>query len=147
MTDAGRQVTVVRPERGQTVRVAGMAHRVVGTGAGTDGSYVLLEVEVAPGGGAPAHMHAREEEGFYILEGEIDFTAAGATLRAGPGAYLNMPKTTPHSFLNNTDRPARMLVLCAPAGIEHFFMEADDQPPEALAEIAARHGITILPPD
>ena len=137
MTQAGRQVTVVRPERGQTVRIAGIAHRFLGTGAGTDGSYVLLEAEVAPGGGPPPHMHAREEEGFYILEGEVDFTAEGATLRAGPGAYLNMPKTTPHSFRNNTDRPARMLVLCAPAGIEHFFMEADGKPPEALAEIAA----------
>ena len=144
MTGAGRQVTVVRPERGQTVRVAGDVYRFLGAGAGTDGSYVLWETEVPPGGGPPPHMHAREEEGFYVLEGEIDFTAEGTTLRAGPGAYLNMPKTTPHSFRNNTDRPARMLVLCAPAGIEHFFMEADGKPPEALAEIAARYGITIL---
>ena len=146
MTGAGRQVTVVRPERGQTVRVAGDVYRFLGAGAGTDGSYVLLEAEVPPGGGPPPHMHAREEEGFYILEGEIDFTAEGTTLRAGPGAYLNMPKTTSHSFRNNTDRPARMLILCAPAGIEHFFFEADGQPAEALAEIAARYGITIGPP-
>ena len=53
-----------------------------------------------------------------------------------------MPKT----FRNNTDRPARMLILCAPAGIEHFFFEADGQPAEALAEIAGRYGITIGPP-
>ena len=128
MTGAGRQVTVVRPKRGQTVRVAGDVYRFLGAGAGTDGSYVLLEAEVPPGGGPPPHMHAREEEGFYILEGEIDFTAEGTTLRAGPGAYLNMPKTTSHSFRNNTDRPARMLILCAPAGIEHFFFEADGKP-------------------
>ena len=148
MTGAGRQVTVVRPKGGQTVRVAGDVYRFLGAGAGTDGSYVLLEAEVPPGAGPPPHMHAREEEGFYILEGEVDFTAEGTTLRAAREAlYLNMPKTT-HGIgsRNNTDRPARMLILCAPAGIEHFFFEADGQPPEALAEIAEHYGITILPP-
>jgi quercetin dioxygenase-like cupin family protein len=146
MTEVGRQVTVMRPEQGPTVRVAGDFYRVLGTGAGTDASYVLFEAEVPPGGGPPLHMHAREEEGFYVLEGEIDFTAEGKTLRAGPGTYLNVPKTTPHSFRNNTDRTARVLLLCAPAGIEHFFAEADGEDPETLAEIAARYGITILPP-
>jgi uncharacterized cupin superfamily protein len=146
MTEVGRQVAVMRPEQGQKLRVAGDSYRLLGTGAGTDASYVLLEAQVAPGGGPPPHMHAREEEGFYVLEGEIDFSAEGKTLRAGPGTYVNMPKTTPHSFRNNTDRPARLLILCAPAGIEQFFLEADGKQPEALAEIAARHGITILPP-
>lgn len=55
-----------------------------------------------------------------------------------------MPEATPHSFKNDTGRPARMLIPCAPAGIEHFFAEADGEPPEALAEITARYGITIL---
>ena len=49
MTGAGRQVTVVRPERGRTVRLAGDVYRFLGAGAGTDGSYVLVEVEVPPG--------------------------------------------------------------------------------------------------
>ena len=146
MMEAGRQVTVMRPEQGRKLGVAGDAYRLLGTGAGTDASYVLLEAEVPPGGGPPPPMHAREEEGCYVLVGEIDVTAEGQTLRAGPGTYLNMPKTTPHSFRNNSDRPARLLILCAPAGIEHFFTDADGKPPEALAEIAARYGITILPP-
>jgi quercetin dioxygenase-like cupin family protein len=144
MTVIGRQVMVVWPDHGQTVSVAGDVYQLLGTGAGSDGSYSVMAVEVPPGGGPPLRMHAREEEGFYILDGEIDFTAEEKTLRAGPGAYLNVPRTTPHAFKNNTDRPARMLIVCAPAGIEHFLIEADGKPPEALAEIAARHGITIL---
>lgn len=144
MTAVGRQVTVVWPDHGQTVSVAGDVYQLLETGAGTDGSYVVTVSEVRPGGGPPPHMHAREDEGFYILEGEIDFTADGKTFRAGPGAFVNMPKGTPHTFKNGTNRPARMLVVCAPAGIEHFFIEADGKPPEALAEIAARYGITIL---
>ncbi|HLT03177.1 MAG TPA: cupin domain-containing protein [Geminicoccaceae bacterium] len=145
MTEAGRQVTVVRPGQGRTVRVAGDVYRCLGTGACTEGSYTVVEAEVAPGGGPPLHMHAREEEGFFVLEGEIDFTAEGTTMRAGPGTYLNMPRTTPHSFRNNTDRPARLLILCAPAGIEQFFAAADGQPEDALATIAGRYGITFLP--
>ena len=144
MSDVGRQVTIVRPGHGQTVEVAGDSYRFLATGAGTDGSYFMMETIVPPGGGPPPHMHAREEEGFYVLEGEIDFMAEDKTIRAGPGSFLNMPKTTPHALRNNTDRPARMLVICAPAGIEHFFAEADGRPPEALGEIAARYGITIL---
>ena len=144
MADAGRQVTIVRPGHGQTVTVAGDEYRFLGTGAGTDGCYFVMAATVPPGGGPPPHMHAREEEGFYVLDGELDFTAEDKTLRLGPGNYINMPKGTPHAFKNNTERPARMLITCAPAGIEHFFAEADGKPPEALAEIAARYGITIL---
>ena len=104
MTEVGRQVTVVRPEQGRTVRVAGDVYRFLGVGAGTDGSHVLLEAEVPPGGGPPPHMHAREEEGVYILAGEIDFTPRAKTLRAGPGMHLNMPKATPHAFTSRTIR-------------------------------------------
>jgi mannose-6-phosphate isomerase-like protein (cupin superfamily) len=144
MTDAGRQVPIVWPGQGRTVSVAGYADRFLGTGAGTDGGYVVIEATVPPGAGPPLHMHAREEEGFYVIEGEVDFTAEDKTFRAGPGTYINMPKSTPHAFRNNTGRPVRMLIISAPAGIEHFFAEADGRPPAALAEIAARYGITIL---
>ena len=144
MADTGRQVTIVRPGHGQTVTVAGDEYRLLGTGGGTDGSYFVMAATVPPGGGPPPHMHAREEEGFYVLDGEIDFTAEDKTLRLGPGSYVNMPKGTPHAFRNNTEHAARMLITCAPAGIEHFFIEADGKPPEALGEIAARYGITIL---
>jgi quercetin dioxygenase-like cupin family protein len=147
MSDAKRRATVVRPDEGTVVHVVGDTYRFLGVGADTGSQYFVMEATVPPGGGPPPHVHAREEEGFYVLDGEIDFEAEGRRLRAGPGTYLNMPKGGAHAFRNNGERPARMLVFCAPAGIEDFFVEADSKGPEVLVEIAARYGITILPPD
>jgi uncharacterized cupin superfamily protein len=93
VTDAGRQVTIVRPGHGQTVNVAGDEYRFLGTGAGTDGSYFVMEATIPPGGVPPPHMHAREEEGLYVLDGEIDFTAESKTLRLGPGNCPRGPRT------------------------------------------------------
>jgi quercetin dioxygenase-like cupin family protein len=78
---------------------------------------------VPPGGGPPLHVHSREEEGFYVLEGEITFTVNGERLVAGVGTFANMPVGTPHSFRNESDRPARMLISVAPAGLEKMFFE------------------------
>src|SRR5712692_8932007 len=58
---------------GRTVAVVGDVYRFLATGDDTNGKYALWEAIVPPGGGPPPHVHSREEEGFYILEGEITF--------------------------------------------------------------------------
>jgi uncharacterized RmlC-like cupin family protein len=78
---------------------------------------------VPPGGGPPTHVHSREEEGFYVLEGEITFHVSGEQLVAGAGTFANMPVGTPHSFKNESGKPARMLISVAPAGLEQMFIE------------------------
>ena len=143
----GRKLTLSRPAEGGMLEVAGDRYRLLATGADTDRSYMLMEAEVPPGGGPPLHMHSREDEGFYVLDGEMSFEADGETLRAGPGTFLNLPKGSRHRFQNRSERPARMLILCAPAGIEGMFREADGKDPPALMEIAGRYGITIFPPE
>ena len=59
------------PGKGRTISVVGDVYRFLATGAETNGKYALWEAIVPPGGGPPPHVHSREEEGFYILEGEI----------------------------------------------------------------------------
>lgn len=141
-----RKLKVVRPGEGGTVQVVGDTYRFLAVGGDTDRTYFVMEATISPGAGPPLHVHAREEEGFYVLDGELEFHADGTTLRAGPGTFLNLPQGSRHRFQNVGDRPARMLILCAPGGIEGFFTEADGQGPEALTKIAERFGITILPP-
>jgi mannose-6-phosphate isomerase-like protein (cupin superfamily) len=143
--ESGRKVKVTRLGEGRAVRVVGDAYRLLAGSDDTDGGYMVMEAAIPPGAGPPLHVHAREDEGFYVLEGELEFVADGATLRAGAGTFLNLPKGSRHRFQNTGDRPARMLIMCAPGGIESFFIEADGQGPEALGAIAARYGITILP--
>ena len=142
-----RKVKLVRPGEGRAVNVVGDTYRFLAVGGDTDRSYMLMETEVPPGGGPPPHYHRREEEGFYILEGEFEFRAEGEVIRVGRGTFLNLPKESRHAFRNIGTTTGRMLVLCAPAGIESFFVAADRKGPEDLLRLAEAAGITILPPE
>src|SRR5262245_26892360 len=106
-----------KPAEGRTVAVVGDVYRFLTTGDDTNGSYALWEALVPPGGGPPPHVHAREVEGFYVLEGEITFQVGDERLVATAGTYIHLPVGTPHAFKNESDRPARMLVSVVPAGL------------------------------
>src|SRR5277367_6223847 len=115
---------VVRtPTEGRTIAVVGDVYRFLATGDDTNGKYALWEAIVGPGGGPPPHVHSREEEGFYILEGEITFTINGERVVATAGMFANMPVGTTHSFKNESTKPAKMLISVAPAGLEQMFFE------------------------
>lgn len=151
---------VRRIAEGRTIAVVGDVYRFLATGAETNGKYAQWEAIVPPGGGPPPHVHSREEEGFYILEGEITFQIGTERLVASAGMFANMPVGTPHSFKNESSQPARMLISVAPAGLEQMFFEfglpvqpgATTAPPptraeiDKLLEIAPRYGIEILIP-
>ncbi|HYV34292.1 MAG TPA: cupin domain-containing protein [Gemmataceae bacterium] len=152
--------TQTKPTQGRTIAVVGDVYRFLAMSEDTNGKYALLEAIVPPGGGPPPHVHSREEEGFYVLEGEITFQIDGERLVAGPGTFANMPVGTPHSFKNESDRPAKMLIWVAPAGLERMFFEVGrplaegattTAPPtkdeiEKLLAAAPRYGIEIRLP-
>src|SRR5439155_1748621 len=130
--------TLRMPTEGRTIAVVGDIYRFLATGDDTNGKYALLEAIVPPGGGPPPHVHRREEEGFYILEGEITFQIGEKRVVATAGKFANMPVGTPHSFKNESGKPAKMLISVAPAGLEKMFFEVG----VPLAEGAT----TALPP-
>jgi mannose-6-phosphate isomerase-like protein (cupin superfamily) len=155
-----RNPIVNAPPQGRTVAVVGDLYRFLATGDDTNGKYALFEALVGPGGGPPPHVHSREEEGFYILEGQITFTINGERVVATAGMFANMPVGTPHSFKNEGSKPAKMMISVAPAGLEKMFFEvgvplADGAttalPPtkeeiERLLAIAPKYGIEIKLP-
>src|SRR5262249_355091 len=148
------------PQQGRTVALVGDVYRFLATGEDTNGKYALIEALVGPGGGPPPHVHTRTDEGFYSLEGEITFTVNGERVGATAGMFANMPVGTPHSFKNESNKPAKMLVSVAPAGLEKMFMEigvplaegaTTALPPtrediEKLLAIALKYGIEIRLP-
>jgi len=130
-------------------------------GEDTGEAYALFEVVVAPqGGGTPPHRHSRENESFYILEGELEFQLEEQTLVATEGTFLHSPKGQLHRFTNISAIPAKILIWVTPAGFEKFIAEvgkstntqvtpAPSLSPEDLEKILAtapKYGIEIIPP-
>ncbi len=152
--------TLRKPGSGRTVGLVGDVYRFLATGQETGGKYALMEALVPPGGGPPPHVHSREEEGFYILEGEITFQIGEQRIVAKAGTFANMPVGTPHAFKNESGKPARMLIWVAPAGFEQMFLECGTPLPEGttaaspptqediekLLQIAPRYGVEIMLP-
>ena len=119
-----RKIRVVRPSDQVKVTFgADDEYRYLATGDDTDGGYYLVEAVVPSGGGPPFHIQTREEEAFYVLEGELSFYGEDGEVVAGPGTYLNIPKGAKHRFRNNGDVTAKMLFFFTPAGIEGLFDE------------------------
>ena len=96
--------TLRKPNEGRTIAVVGDVYRFLATGEETAQRYAMWEAIVPPGGGPPPHIHSREEESFYILEGEITFTVGEEKIVATTGMFANMPVGSLHSFKNNSDK-------------------------------------------
>ncbi len=117
----------------------------------TNGSLTLLEVTIGPKQGPPAHVHRREDELWYLLDGQFRFMADDRILEAGPGSTVFVPRGTSHCFQNLEERPSRILVLFTPSGMERFFEEHAQLPPGAVdparyREIAERSWMEVSGP-
>ena len=125
--DPNNELTLVSPDGPQMrhIAVAGGVYTILVSGADTSGRYCLIDMLVPPGGGPPPHRHDFEEM-FTILDGEIELTFRGVARRASAGSTVNIPANSPHAFKNKSDKPARLLCMCTPAGQEEFFMLVGD---------------------
>ena len=131
---------------GERLWIVGDTMTLRATGESTGGSLVLLENVTAPGGGPPPHLHEREDEFFYVLDGAFEIRIGDEVHALGPGGVAFVPRGTVHNFRNTADTPSRILVGFTPGGLEGFFREAgrpavDDGPAPALdADEIARTG-------
>src|SRR5829696_2581035 len=127
----------------------------------TGGQYGLIESLSPKGTEPPRHVHSREDETFYLLEGEITFYIGEETYEAISGTFVSAPRGLPHSYTFDTD-VIRMLVLVTPGGFEEFFRPPQssepaqaleipppsDTPPDVPALVAAleQHGVEVVGP-
>lgn len=107
----------------------------------TNGAFTALENIIAPNEGPPEHIHVREDEMYYVLEGHLRFKVDGEFLDAPSRSFIFIPRGTPHTFQNIGPEPARLLVMFTPAGMERFFEGVAALPPgppdpEAYAAVA-----------
>lgn len=118
----------------------------------THGALTVLEIVIPPMDGPGLHTHLREDELWYVLEGDYRFKAGDAMFRVSTGGMAFGPRGTPHCFQNVGDTPGRLLVISTPSGMERFFEEfaAQLRPgpvnPDLLAAVGHANGIEFIGP-
>jgi quercetin dioxygenase-like cupin family protein len=158
--DAASRTFAYELGEGEALWWIGMLATIKATKEQTGGQYTLVEVLAPDGFASPLHVHHFEDEGFWILEGELTFYVGDRTIKAQPGSFLFGPKEVPHAFAVDSG-PARLLFVLSPAGFEDLVREMGEPakdltiPPEGppdeaemqrMAAIAARHGNEMLGP-
>jgi mannose-6-phosphate isomerase-like protein (cupin superfamily) len=116
----------------------------------TGGSCTLLE-EVTPLLDTPTHVHSREDEMYYVIEGEHVFVCGGQEFHVGPGGTVFLPRGVPHAHRRLVQGVGRLLCILTPAGLEGFFRilaeatRSGGPMDEAYARASREYGITWLP--
>lgn len=123
--DLGRKLIHARPDTDKNlphIGVAGDTLTFLLKGEDTKNHVCLIDMFVPPGGGPPPHRHDFEET-FVVLEGEVQATFRGQKELVRTGETIHIPADAPHRFQNISDKPARLLCICSPAGQEEYFMQ------------------------
>jgi quercetin dioxygenase-like cupin family protein len=138
---------VSKPGQGERIAFMGQVSFVRARGDQTGGALSLSETRTPAGSGPPPHVHEREDEMFFVLDGEFSVTIGDETSTAGPGTFVFAPRGIPHAYVANV--PSRHLTIVSPPGFERFLADAGEAAiagPQALAAVAARYGVTLLDP-
>jgi quercetin dioxygenase-like cupin family protein len=149
---------LVGPGEGEAVwSIGGRFTRKVG---GTDSAsrLAILEAVLTRTSEPRRHIHHREDEAFYILDGQLSLYVGESVLTAGAGSLAFAPMGIPHTFTVDIE-PSRVLVITSPSGFEGFVFDLGvpaptDEPPPGLAlaapqvilPVAERYGIEIVGP-
>jgi len=128
------------------------------TAAEAEERFALVEVLAFQSTEPPLHIHHREDEAWYLLDGQMTFYVGDQVLEATAGCFVFAPRGIAHTFTVDVE-PTRVLVFASPAGFEHFALELGEPatgdnppaqlavpPPEVLGPVADRYGIEVVGP-
>jgi quercetin dioxygenase-like cupin family protein len=135
MTDAATSTealkpVVVRSDEGDVRWWFGNLAVIKTTGDESAGQLTIVEITAPPGLEVPLHVHHRDDEGFWILEGEVTFEVGDQTIEASAGDFVFGPRDIPHRFTVG-DLGSRMLFILVPGGIEDV-IRATSEPARSL---------------
>ena len=135
----------IGPRDGKFVQLMSVGVRFMAWGEETGGGFSLVEHPIAPKTlAAPVHIHEKEDEYSYVLEGRLGALLGDEVVYADPGDFVFKPRKQWHTFWNAGDTECRILEIISPSGFEHFFDELAElvgrgaAPPEIEA-LAARY--------
>jgi mannose-6-phosphate isomerase-like protein (cupin superfamily) len=120
-------------------------------GEESNGAMMALESVAPPGKGPPLHIHHREDEWLYVLEGEMRFRTGDDVVPAPAGSFAFIPRGVPHCWQNVGSRRSLLLGLIAPAGLERFFerfahLPEKDQTLDSFRALGREAGMTVVGP-
>ncbi len=148
-------VHAVRAQEGEAIWWFGALAEIKATAADTGGLMTILEMTEPPGIEVPLHVHYRENEAFWILEGDVTITVGDTTVECHAGDYAFGPRGVPHRFTVG-ENGCRMLFILTPGGFEGLVREMGEPalartlpPPiqpdlERVAAIAKAYGNELL---
>jgi quercetin dioxygenase-like cupin family protein len=128
------QGIIVKPEQAQSIKPFGLDMKVLLTTEATGGAISVIMGWHKPGEGPPDHVHFKQEEMFFVVEGTYELTVGEQTSTVGPGTIVFIPRNVVHRFKNVGDTTACMLDWSLPGGQDHYF--------KAISELAASDGFT-----
>lgn len=151
---------VLGPDEGEAYHWLGSLTLTKVRAADSSGGLDVVDHRVPAGYAPPTHVHRESDEVFYLLDGTLEVTCGDDSWHVGPGSVVFLPRGVPHGFVAGPDRPARTLLLNAPAGFGEVIVElgtatagralpGDDVPmpdQERVAGVSARYGIEPAPP-
>ena len=138
------------PNEGELLVFGELTILVRATAESTGGAFSLFE-EIPPLADTPLHIHARDDELFFVLEGRHVFRVGDEEFPAGPGGIVFAPRGIPHSQQRVVPGEGRILAMAVPGGLDGFFRElaaaheAGTLGPDAYASASEKYGITWLP--
>jgi len=111
--------------------------------SGSTGGAITVMVATATEGGAPRHLHHREDECFYVIDGTISVEIDGERSEAGRGSFVFLPREVPHAW-DVESETASVMIITVPAGFEDFMRDWERAEGDDRREIASRYGIELL---
>jgi mannose-6-phosphate isomerase-like protein (cupin superfamily) len=147
---------IIGPKDGKFADLRSVGVRFMVWGAESGGTFSLVEHPIPPRTlVAPLHLHTREDEYSYVLEGRMGAQLGEDVVYAEPGDLVFKPRNQWHTFWNAGDTTCRLLEIISPPGFEHFFNELGEKMAEAkavsvaevpdLADLGARYGLYFQP--
>jgi mannose-6-phosphate isomerase-like protein (cupin superfamily) len=122
--------------------VAGLGGAVKASRISTGGNLTVIESRTR--GGAPLHVHTREDEYFYVVEGTLSIRCDEERFEAGPRSFVFLPRGIPHAWDVSSQDGATLLILTVPAMLEEFLQEYHAAVGAERDQVAAKYGITFL---
>ena len=133
MTDAttsaqGLKPIAVRSDEGEAYWFFGNLAVIKTTADDTAGQLTVVEITAPPGLEVPLHVHRRDDEAFWILEGDVTFEVGGNAIEAHAGDYVFGPRDIPHRYTVGHDG-CRMLFITVPGGLEDLIRDTSESAP------------------